>query len=444
MSLVGWWPLHTENGDAPDLSGNGNNGSLSGSPTRGVAGKAGLQATDFDGSDDYIDMGASPMDGLDSFTVVAWVKPKSISSTSPLHGGTGYHIIAAQSASGDDTFELALGNDDEIYAYIDQGSNNSITTTSSPMTVGEWQMVVCRYDNSGLEIIHNNNVEESTSVSGSLINGGINFRLGDHGDTGAQYDGLLTDVRLYNRALSSWEIHQLYNWGNRDLAQPLGSSDSGAVSRWKFDGDVTDSWGSNDGTDNTSAGFVTGVKDGSSNAKRFDGSDDDVTVSGFPQISDTDSFTFAYWIYQDGDSDGYHIDGRDASNSDKGYAFFYNTSDTNRLGFTIDHGGGTTKLNADVSSGAWHFIAGTYDGSDMKLYVNGGLRAGPTSAGSSWTSDDTLIIGDSDNFSGWNLDGDIDDVRYYSRALEPWEIFQLYRWGTKGQDMRKLTVNARG
>ncbi len=40
QGLVGHWPLHTDGGTAPDLSGNGNHGSVTG--TTRVSGKGGL------------------------------------------------------------------------------------------------------------------------------------------------------------------------------------------------------------------------------------------------------------------------------------------------------------------------------------------------------------------------------------------------------------------
>ena len=39
--------------------------------------------------------------------------------------------------------------------------------------------------------------------------------------------------------------------------------------------------------------------------------------------------------------------------------------------------------------------------------------------------------------------GKLDDVRIYDKALSPSEVFELYRWGTRGRDMRKLTTNSR-
>jgi hypothetical protein len=42
------------------------------------------------------------------------------------------------------------------------------------------------------------------------------------------------------------------------------------------------------------------------------------------------------------------------------------------------------------------------------------------------------------------MDGLIDDVRIYDRALEPWEIHEIYRWGTRGRDLRPDLVRKKG
>lgn len=49
--LIGWWPLHEKTGRSNDLSGNENHGSNN-SPIHGIAGKGGLTAYSFNGSDD--------------------------------------------------------------------------------------------------------------------------------------------------------------------------------------------------------------------------------------------------------------------------------------------------------------------------------------------------------------------------------------------------------
>ncbi|MFT4892883.1 MAG: hypothetical protein ACI8Z7_000672 [Candidatus Nanohaloarchaea archaeon] len=78
MGLIGWWPLHENSGRANDLSGNGNHGSLNGSLTQGSAGKGGLVAYKFDGSDDYVSISPTLKDP--EFSVSLWVYIGSESS----------------------------------------------------------------------------------------------------------------------------------------------------------------------------------------------------------------------------------------------------------------------------------------------------------------------------------------------------------------------------
>ena len=73
--LVGYWPRDEGSGiGTVDASGNGNGGPLNGGPTWD-AGKSG-GALNFDGSDDYVDLGNQPILNFetDDWTVSAWMK----------------------------------------------------------------------------------------------------------------------------------------------------------------------------------------------------------------------------------------------------------------------------------------------------------------------------------------------------------------------------------
>ncbi|MHC4494231.1 MAG: hypothetical protein ACYSYM_00240 [Planctomycetota bacterium] len=72
--LVGYWPLDEGGGTTTaDASGNGNDGTLN--APKWDAGKFG-SALNFDGVDDYVDLGNPPIldFGTGDFTVSAWVK----------------------------------------------------------------------------------------------------------------------------------------------------------------------------------------------------------------------------------------------------------------------------------------------------------------------------------------------------------------------------------
>jgi hypothetical protein len=81
------------------------------------------------------------------------------------------------------------------------------------------------------------------------------------------------------------------------------------------------------------------------------------------------------------------------------------------------------------SDGTWYHLVGTWDGSNLKLYVNGTLQATTPVTLTPDTSSSVLQIGTFPNASGtptgyW--DGMIDDVRVYNRAITATEVSTLY------------------
>ncbi|GAB3823724.1 hypothetical protein GCM10028821_01660 [Hymenobacter jeollabukensis] len=90
----------------------------------------------------------------------------------------------------------------------------------------------------------------------------------------------------------------------------------------------------------------------------------------------------------------------------------------NRVQFVL--GGVNLASNAALNANTWYHLAGTFDGSAMRLYVNGVLdnsRTGPSS-----------VLADANFYLGRNyassrcLDGSLDEVRVWKRALTAAEI----------------------
>ncbi len=78
-----------------------------------------------------------------------------------------------------------------------------------------------------------------------------------------------------------------------------------------------------------------------------------------------------------------------------------------------------------VTLDAWHHVAGTFDGTTLTAYVDGG-SLGTTTSTATYAMDDYLIgcdinIGNQEEF----FSGTIDDVRFYDRVLSPTEIATL-------------------
>ena len=82
------------------------------------------------------------------------------------------------------------------------------------------------------------------------------------------------------------------------------------------------------------------------------------------------------------------------------------------------------------SDDTWHFLLGTYDGSNMRLYVDGVLVDTSTS-GCTGTSAENLFIGARKDGSGVQhlTTGDISDTFIFTKALSATEITDLYNEG---------------
>lgn len=78
--------------------------------------------------------------------------------------------------------------------------------------------------------------------------------------------------------------------------------------------------------------------------------------------------------------------------------------------------------------GEWTHIAATYDGLNLKLYINGEHYGSYQYSGGIQPNDAPFTIGQQSNYSGeyGSFQGAIDEVVIYDRALDTHEIRQLY------------------
>jgi hypothetical protein len=90
--------------------------------------------------------------------------------------------------------------------------------------------------------------------------------------------------------------------------------------------------------------------------------------------------------------------------------------------YSLASGAGTA-----VWDGAWHHVAGTFDGSVMRFYLDG-AEVGPSTAAGPIAyplpSNEAFYIGNFRGSCDKPFTGAIDDVRIWSRALEPDEILE--------------------
>ena len=444
--LVGWWPLHETSGNtAYDLSGNENHGSLNGGVTQGVAGKGGLTAYSFDGNDDYIGgFDTTPFETNQSHTVSGWYKTSDIGDKQPL-----IQIDRGISVTLDNT---GSGYASNIFQLSTPGGKIEYSTNKSDDN--QWHHFIGIYNNDKqvLELYIDGVLEESTlcSYSADSISEVKIGSLTGNPNYPKWFGGLICDLRYYNRALSSIEAKKLFDWGSGDYTTPSLSdgSDSGAVSRWRFDSSANDYWSGNHGTLNgdASVGNSDAVRGGSLS---LDGSGDYVEVSDTASLNPAE-ITISLWMnVSTSDNNDPVIEKTTGVNND-GYAFYDTAASSNYWYWNVvDTSGNRYALqieDEDINQGEWQHVILIYSVKESKVetYVNGVRVSYQDTAGNDIENNSEPLYIGTDTFEDDNSNGSIDDVRIYNRALSPSEVFELYQWGTRGRDMRKFTVNSRG
>ncbi len=157
----------------------------------------------------------------------------------------------------------------------------------------------------------------------------------------------------------------------------------------------------------------------------FDGNLDEVAATTTASLQTPTALTLSAWI-RHGTSYRFEsiIDYRDAATD--GYDLY--TTDQSKLFMRVNNG--ALASSATVTDGAWHHVVGVYDGSQIRLYVDGLLDGSSTVGPQSIdVSAALLYLGRnfSANFLGFT--GDIDEVMIYTRALSDIEVFETFLSG---------------
>ncbi|MFC1690716.1 LamG-like jellyroll fold domain-containing protein [Nanoarchaeota archaeon] len=200
-------------GQTKDYSDNGNDGLVYNAVWNPSGGNNESGAYEFDGINNYIDLG--DVMPSSAYTKTAWVKIKRGSYTNDIISGNQYHAFKVSSSDG---FKLSAGHNDNLSSVID----------TQVLQQNTWYFVAVTFDpsvNSGQMILYKDGTEVDKATNVATQQDSSNTYVGRYLTDGG-FNGTVDEVRIYDRALSPQQIQTLSQSRNdKILSQELASTD---------------------------------------------------------------------------------------------------------------------------------------------------------------------------------------------------------------------------
>ena len=357
----------------------------------------------FNGSTSYISLPNNPIYGATSVSFTFWINPDNVSSNQ-------YLLLFINNIDGWDGVGVRISSAGKI--QIVRANNGIVTTTensTATLTTGTIKHIAVTVSQSEAKIYIDGSLDSTHSSTPFSTD-----NTGDHniGFGFAQYyDGLMDDVRVYKDILTLAEVGYIYN--NTVASIPTDNLEA----HYKLD----------ENADNA-AKLGTGTIDSGKAADLNGGQELQTDLT-----SDTSAFTVAFWFKNTALPTNIYLFANNRSDSKFETISIYHKSSSSAIGVATASGN-DTNVNAIFGNKAiplnrWTHVAVTVNGTSLKIYVDGvedksqTLTHTPTT-----TSTYPFYIGTlgawttNDNF---NLDGSVDEFRFYKSALSAGEIYNI-------------------
>jgi hypothetical protein len=398
---IGHWKLSEISGTtAADASPLAKNGTVTGTASWSTD-CGGMAVFDFNGISNYISTtNASHLQPTSALTIAAWVKGDS--------WGTGGDVdtIVRKGEGSPVNYALAI-TDGRATLYLDD-TDGAGFKGNTVLSTGQWYHVAAVWDGATVRIYVNGVLDNTPGVRTGTI--GTDTRplyIGGRATTDL-LDGMIRDVRFYNRALYESEIKYM----------------AGLIGFWKFaEGSGTmaaDSSGQN--VTATLSGGAAWLTDCAGNKA--------LQTNGIGGIAQTASFkppdvgTVAFWMQSNGNPPAlgriFGVGGDwEARQATDGTIAFDLCADAVTTVIT------TVPLNV---SGKWYHVAATFDSSNdaYAIYIDGQLNKSGTNSNNMVQQAAAALSFGTRTGSAEYWQGALRDFRVYNRRLCPTDIAELY------------------
>ncbi len=293
------------------------------------------------------------------------------------------------------------------------------------------------YGDGVFKVFVNGEPEGSVNLTDTLYGTSGVVRIGGGGM--GYFDGTIDEVEIFNRALDATEIQAIYDAGAAGKCKCLAPA-GGLVSWWTGGGTAQDIRGKNHGVLRGGAYYSAGYVDDVP-AFGFDGSDDFVEAANSPSLNPAQALTLNAWVWAEALPANYtDILSKDPEDTEAPREYILNLAKTgSQVHFRahVTTNGILTYVDGatPVAEHTWYHVAMTYDGTALKLYVNGSQDASIPATGTISANTQPFRIGGGapPDHAQYFFNGLVDEVQLHNRALPASVIQEIYNKGVFGQ-----------
>lgn len=343
--------------------------------------------------------------------------------------GSGYWYFANVQGTTTDTalaiwYDYNGGTRRVNFGRLRNGAAWDSALYTANLGTSSWYHLVLTYDATTIRGYVNGKYITGTAASGNgTANHSNGASVGGDPGGGGLASILADDVAFFNTALSADQIKELYE------GRFIGESwpQSGLVAGYHLNGSSTDFSGNNN------HGADTAITYSQANGKfgqgaGFNGSTSYITL-GTSATLNPSLMSVSFWANIANTATTGRVISRDDVSTNRCYDIGYGgtTGTAPRIFFEI-HSGGVVGSSTDIPNNTWHHVVCTFDGSTVKVYLNGNLDGSANHSGTVPSKTVATQIGRRN--TTLYLNGKLEEILIFNRALSAQEIRRMYAVGT--------------
>jgi RHS repeat-associated protein len=414
---VGYWSLAQPSGSGTavaDQSPAGNNLTSANVTWNGSAGA-------FNGTSSQITAPGPVLNTSTDFTISAWADLATANSN--------YQVVVSILGVNTNATQLYYAPNTKAWTFSTESADvpsptYNVAAQSTAAATGVWTHLVGVYSATAKTVsLYVNGTHVATASAPAGFAGIKDLVIGST-NGGNYFDGSISNVQVYQRALSAGDVSRLYAAGNVGSAAgwwPLTQTSGTTVTD---DSPAGNNLSTSDLTWNGTAGVFNGTGSQIGSAGPVLNTAQSYSVSAWVDLASTASGNNQAAVSELGSTASAFYLKYDAGSGD--WLFAQSQTDAE------NPAGAGAYSSAAATVGAWTHLVGVYNASSgaMQLYVNGAL-AGSSTNSTVFKATGPLMIG-MDQWDGSNVDyfdGQIADVQVYQRALSSGDVSSLYTAG---------------